>query len=327
MADSLINVTLAVQQAPATVTDRLLRASEDASSVDALQRLARELSTSLVTREAKALVRVDSVTRGVAVATLVATQADSTAGDQMHFLIPGEPRVTLTAVTGTADASAGEYSIDTSDTAQGASMDLAIKANKTLMRYMSSSASSGTVTLTALDPGEWANGASYPTSGIYIDEQLNTATAWATTQFAGGDDILDQPTMDIVFGTPDIVANDTISIGARTYTWKASASADGEITLSTTPATAATNFAAAVNADTNLTGICTASASTDTVTLTFVGDPRLCQHIVVAYTETNAGSVVPAGTVVGLTGCEAPLIGSTVTGSSTSRTLGVVGSA
>ena len=320
MAESLVSLTVAIQQDPATVSDRLLRASENASSTEAVHRLAREVSSALTVRDAKALVRVDAATRGAATATLVATQADATAGDEMHFLIPGEQRVTLTAVTGAADASAGEYSIDTSDTAVGASMDLAIKANPLLDRYMSSSAASGTVTLTARYAGSWAH-------NIYIDEELTTGTAWATTQFSGGDDILDQPTMDIVFGTPDITANDTISIGARKYTWKASASADGEITLSTTPATAATNFAAAVNADANLTGICTASVATATVTLTFVCDPRLAQHIIVAYTEANAGSVVPAGTVVGVTGAEAPILGSTVTGSSTTRTIGGRGAA
>lgn len=320
MAESLLSITVAIQEDPATVTERALRTSSDAFSSEGASRLAREVASALVARDSKILARVDSVTRGAAVATLVATQADATAGDEMHFLIPGEQRVTLTAVAGAATAADGEYSIDTSDTAVGASMQLAIAADPLLSRYFSSSAATGTVTITAKEAGSWAH-------SVYIDEELTTGTAWATTQFAGGDDILDQPTMDIVFGTPNITADDTLSIGARKYTWKASASADGEITLSTTETTAATNFAAAVNADTNLTGICTASVATATVTLTFVCDPRLAQHIVVAYTEANAGSVVPAGTVVGVTGAEAPLLGSAVTGSSSTRTYGGRGAA
>ena len=127
--------------------------------------------------------------------------------------------------------------------------------------------------------------------------------------------------IEVALDLSEIAADDTISIGAVEYTWKASASGDDEITLSFTEATAATNFAAKINADARWTGILSASVATATVTLTWLADPRLCQHILVTYAETNAGSVVPAGTVI-ITGAEAPLIGSTVTGQSAIRNWG-----
>lgn len=98
-------------------------------------------------------------------------------------------------------------------------------------------------------------------------------------------------TQTVTFGSADIVADDTVSVGGVTFTWKASAASQDEITLSTTEATAATNFAAAVNAHTDLQGLISASVATAVVTLTWLGAPRVGEHITLARTETNGGSV------------------------------------
>ncbi len=323
MADALVNVTLALHETPAAVAERLLLTSEAESSSDARLRLAQEIG-GLIARDAKALVRVDSVTRGAAAGVVVVDASEFVAGDKLHITLPGGRRYTFTAVDTDAEVTAapgtGLFSIETvTETAVGDSLEAAINAYPKLRYHLSAVNAAGTVTITATELGTWAH-------GIKIVKEVTTAGAFTITAFAGGDDVLTQPTMAIVFGTPNITAGDTISIGRREYTWAASASADGEITLSTTEATAATNFAAAVNADAQMTGICVATRDTATVTLTFVCDPRVAQHILVTYTEANAGSVVPAGTEI-ITGAEAPLLGTTVTGSSTTRTITGMGAA
>lgn len=315
MADSLIQITVGVHEDPATVAERLLRTSGD--TLDGAPRLSRELAGILQTRDAKVTARVDSVTRGAAAASITCVQASATAGDLLHFTIPGYPRVTLTAVAGAAGA--GEYSIDTSNTAMGDSLEAAINADELLKRWVAAENTTGTVAVTAREPGSWAH-------EIIISKDVTTSAAHVITAMAGGDDVLTKPSITVAFGSADITANDTISIGRRKYTWKASASADGEITLSTTPATAATNFAAAINADTTWTGLLTATAADTVVTLEWQGDPRIGQHIVCDYTETNSGSVVLGGTVIVGTG-EAFTLGTTVTSSSTTRSYGGRGAA
>ena len=315
MADSLVNVTLALHEPPATVADRLLAPSGSAHTTDALNRLARELG-GVHAKDAKILVRVDSVTRGAASATVVCDVSNMVEGDLLNVYIPGRANPVVISVVDTdPDAAAGEIAADAaSDTASGAELVAVFERHPVLNKLFSASNSSGTVTLTALELGTRLD-------GVKLEKVVGTAGAFTITQFAGGDDILDQPSMTVTFGTANIAADDTISIGRRKYTWKASASADGEITLSTTEATAAANFAAAVNADPTWTGLIVATRSSAVVTLTWVGDPRVGQHIVMDYTETNATSVVLGGTVIVGSG-EAFVPGTTLTGSSTTRTHG-----
>lgn len=315
MADSLVNVTLALHEPPATVADRLLAPSGNAHTTDALNRLARELG-GVHARGAKVLVRVDSVTRGASTATVVCDVSNMVEDDVLNVYIPGRANpVVITVVDTTPDAAAGEIAADAaSDTASGAELVAVFQQHPVLRMLFSASNSSGTVTLTALELGTRLD-------DVVLEKVVGTAAAFTLTQFAGGDDILDQPTMTVTFGAADIAADDTISIGRRKYTWKASASADGEITLSTTEATAATNFAAAINADATWTGLISASVASAVVTLTWLGDPRVGQHIVMDYTETNATSVVLGGTLIVGTG-EAFVPGTTLAGSSTTRTHG-----
>lgn len=319
MADTLINLTIGMLELPATVTERLLATSGNTHSQEGIARIFRELGN-VVAKDVKILARVDSATRGAAAGSLVADESDATTGDELAIVIPGRKTVILEVVASSPTYSAGEVDGSAaSDTLFGDEFVAAFQAHPELKDTFSASNSSGTVTITCLNLGSWGN-------SITFTEDVTSNSPFDPTDPSGGDDILDQPTMDIVFGSPNITADDTISIGAREYTWKATASADGEITLSTTPATAAAAFVTAVNADTNLTGIVTASRSSATVTLTFVADPRLCQHIIITYDESNSGSVVPAGTEL-ITGAEAPLLGSTVTGSSSTRTYGQRGAA
>jgi hypothetical protein len=325
VADSLLQITVALHEVPADVSARALETSGNMHSRNGLARLVRELG-GLVAKDHKVLARVDSVTRGSASLTVTVESDDTTAGDKLYIQpYAGGPRIALTAVATAAEVTAapktGLWSLATAtDTAKAQSLRDAINAHQGLNGYMVATESSGVVTLT-FNPGTWAHSAKV-TKAVTTANALSISAASPT----GGDDILQKPSIAVTFGSANIAADDTISIGARKYTWKASASADGEITLSTTEATAATNFADAINADATWTGLITAIAADAVVTLTWEGDPRVGQHIVMDFAETNSGSVSLGGTAVIGTG-EAFVLGTTVTGSSTARTFGGRGAA
>ena len=304
MADSLVQISLALAEPPATVSERLLAASSNAHSVEGLQRLGRELAN-LSSRDCKAAVRVDSLTRGVAAGSITCVQASSTVGDKVHIRLPGHQRVSFTAAATTTLGST--YANITSNTAVGAALAATINAHHLLSKHIVAANTSGTVSITAREPGSWAH-------SILLSKTVTTGAAHVLTQPTGGDDAFAQPSVTVTFGTPNIAADDTVKVGSRTYTWKASASGDGEITLSTTETTAATNFAAAVNADSTWTGILSASVASAVVTLSFLADPRLGEHVGIERAETNSGSVVLSAANFAA--------GSTLAGSSTTRTYG-----
>lgn len=312
MADSLLTVTVGLLEEPATVTERALLASEDASGRDALARLVRELG-GLTAKDAKVIARVDSMTRTAAAGTCVADVTDCTAGDTLDVFVPGRGTWTLTVIDGTPDHTAGEVDLNAADdTAFGVEIANCFNTMPGLKEIFSAASVTGTVTITAKRPGTWGN-------SVNFTETAASNSPFAPTDPSGGTDILGQPTMTVTFGSANIVADNKISIGARVYTWKASASALPEITLSTTEATAAANFVTAVNSDAHMTGICTASRADAVVTLTFLCDPRLAKHIGVDFTETNSGSVSLGGVATGGIS-ETPTPKGTVTGSSTTRT-------
>lgn len=88
--------------------------------------------------------------------------------------------------------------------------------------------------------------------------------------------------------TGDATANDTITIGGRVLTWKASAGNENEITI---PATGAANMAAAlvaaINANSELKGIIVASNVLGVVTFEFFGPGRMGNLIVLAESTSN----------------------------------------
>jgi hypothetical protein len=294
---------------PETLTDELIL--DTSARSDAVMR-----ASNLLARIAGGLeggtvgVRVSSATGVAASGSFTCVQASCTAGDTLRFYIPGYagPFV-LTAVAGTAGAA--QYSIDTDNTAVGVSVAAAINALPGLRDHISASDSTGTVTWTAKRAGIAGN-------NIVVVDTSTSAAAHVITAASGGAEISTKPAMTVTFGTANIVAGDTISIGARVYTWAAAASADGEITLSTTEATAATNFTTAVNADAHWTGLITATRDTAVVTLTWEGDPRVGRHMLVDFAETNAGSITLQGTLRTGT-AESFVLNTTCTGSSATK--------
>jgi hypothetical protein len=310
MADVVTSISIFHPQGsvtPASAEDELIRGAS--LSHEQIQRLATELVATAV-RGGTVAARVDSLTSVAATGTITCVQADATAGDKLHFLLPGRSvPITLTAVAGAAGTD--QYSIDTGDNEMAASLEAAIDASPRLAKWITASSSTDTVTITSTRGGTSAN-------NLLMVKEVTTATTLALVQMSGGLDITSKPSMTVTFGSANITADDTISIGGRKYTWKASASADGEITLSTTEATVAANFAAAVNADANFTGLVTASVDSAVVTLTWEGDPRVGKHVVMDFTEANAGSVVLGGTLIIGTG-EAFTLSTTATGQSATK--------
>lgn len=296
MADSLIHVMIGLHEQPATVAGRLLRTAENAQSRNALTRVCNELAALGTARDGKLVVRVDSVTRGAAAQTVVVESDDTTAGDKLHIAVPGWPSVALTAVAtaGEVTTTGGQWSLEVAtDTAKAVSLRNAINNHPLLKQHLVATESSGTVTITAREPGEWAH-------GITLRKEVTTAGALTLggATLVGGDDVLDQPQATITCGTPDIVADDTITIGGTVLTWKASASTESEVTLSTTPATAATNLTAKINAHSKLQGLIIATRDSAVITLSWVGDPRAGSLVTLARTETNSGSVVLSAAVL-----------------------------
>jgi hypothetical protein len=281
MPDSILTITVGLHEEPTTVAERYLRPSGD--SLDGIARLARELPSVLLTSDAKVAARVDSVTRRAATATVACDQGAATAGDLLRITIPGFDRVTLEAVTG---AAAGrQYSIDTSDTAMGASIAAAVNRDPLLSRHLTATSVTGTVTLTAREPGSWAH-------AILVVPTEPTATAVvgfgaATT----GADVLAAPRSVLTFGTPNIANDNTITIGSVVLTWKAAPANENEVETSTDETVAATRFAAAVNAHSRLLGQVLATRVGAVVTVTWLGDPRAGELVPTSRTETNAGAM------------------------------------
>ncbi|HEY3484666.1 MAG TPA: hypothetical protein VGK49_04740 [Ilumatobacteraceae bacterium] len=311
MADTVTSISIFHQsgRSPKDLSNELIRDTSDRSmcvqrAANLLERIASGVEGGTVA------IRVDSMAGVAASGSFTCVQAQCTAGDKLHFFIPGYAApFTLTAVASTAGTD--QYSIDTGDTEVAASVKAAINAMAGLRDHISADSSGGTVTWTAKRAGLAGN-------NIVVVDASTNAAAHVITAASGGLAITSKPSIAITFGSANITANDTLSVGGRKYTWVASASADGEITLSTTEATAATNFAAAINADATWTGLITATRVDAVVTLTWEGDPRLGKHIVVTVVEANSGSVSPAGTEM-MTLAESFVLGTTATGSSVTK--------
>jgi hypothetical protein len=283
--DSLLTITVGLHEEPATVAERVLRPSGD--TTDGLARLARELPSVLASSDAKITARVDAVTRRAARARVVCSQSDSTAGDKLHITIPGWPCVTLTAVSGAATGR--QYSTDTDSDAMAASVAAAINRDPLLSRHLTANDSEAPdVLIPAREPGSWAH-------GILVVKEVTTAGALTITGFGvdptTGTDVLDQPRAVLTFGAPDIVNDNTVTIGSVVLTWKASPSGENQIETSTNETTAATRFAAAVNAHSRLRGQVLATRVGAVVEVSWLGDPRAGELVTTSRTETNAGAM------------------------------------
>lgn len=272
------------------MAEQALADSEDASARDGIARLVRVLGGLGATPSAKVVARVDSSTRGAASQTVDVVVADGTAGDTLTLRFPSYgQQSTFSAVATGGTAASGTYSLDAgSNTLAAQELRDAINADALASRLVVATESSGTVTITALEAGSWAH-------EITLKKDVTTGTALAlgAATLAGGDDVLDQPTETVTFNTDTnaLAGDDTVSVGSVTFTWKASPSGENQIDISAVDATAASNFAAAVNAHSKLQGVVDAEAASGVVTLTYKGNPREGELLLCQKSETNAGAM------------------------------------
>lgn len=192
---------------------------------------------------------VDNSLGVAATGTVTLTQASLTAGDHV-----GIGSYALTAVTGAADASLGQWSKDTSNAAAGISLAAAINGYGPVKALVSATDNgAGVVTITSRLTGAVGNGIAL------TEKDASGGIARSASALAGG---VDPDALRTILGTFSGVgtANDTITIGGVVLTLKAAAANENEITIGGTAAITATNAIAVINANSKLKGFVLASS-------------------------------------------------------------------
>jgi hypothetical protein len=278
-AVTTVVITHPAREVVATVADRLLRPGTNAP----LAALSREIDAiASGASGARVVVQVDGTAGVAASQTIACTQASCTAGDKLLITVPGFPTFTLTAVAGTPNTSTGEYAIITSDTAVAASIKAAINGHTGLRKIMSADNSSGTVTATVLKAGAGGN-----SIGLVKSVTNSGAFTLGGATFAGGKNAGDRAVAVVVLDQSKLTADDTLRIGKTTLTWKASAGAEGEVTIGASSTAAGDNLVAKINAHSALQGLMTAVNASGTVTITWLGSPRVGEHVYMVKSEAT----------------------------------------
>jgi hypothetical protein len=289
MASAVTTVTIVhnTREPVATTVDRLQRPAAN----DAMAAVARELDAIAAgtTRGGKVTIAVDA-TVGTAPAGIVVVDKDhTTAGDQLLITLPSFPTVSLVAVALTATVTAsphtGLWSLQTATSdAQGASLASAINNHSLLGKYLSAANSSGTVTITSLRLNTIAN-------GIVLGKKITDSAGLALTAFTGGSRAGSRAVATVVIDESKLTANDTLQIGKTTFTWKASAAAEGEVTIGVSSTAAGDNLLAKVIAHSALKGLISGTSVTGTVTLTWLGPPRTGEHVYMVKVENTPSAM------------------------------------
>lgn len=195
-------------------------------------------------------VSIDESSAKAATGTIACSRTNSASGDKVMV---GD--AVLTVVDGAATAASGQFSRDTSDTAMGTSLHAALSAYPPAKAWVTSSdGGAGTVTVTARVAGTYGN-------SIVLAKNAVSGSAFTLSGSALSDGV-DPGALTSVNGTfsGTGTANDTISVGGVTFTLKASAANENEITIGGSAAASATNTIAAINAHSKLKGLVLASS-------------------------------------------------------------------
>lgn len=208
------------------------------------------LSAAMAGQGVRVRCSVDESTPKAATGVVAFTQASLTAGDQV-IIRSGPLTAILTAVASGPVAASGQFSIETSNTAVGDSFVAALAAYPLAAAICTGVNTTGTVALTAVQPGTVGN-------SVFLSEK-DASGGIALTQFTGG---LDPSPLTTVLGTfsGTGTANDTITIGGVVLTLVASAANENQITIGGTAAESATNTIAVINANSKLKGQVLASS-------------------------------------------------------------------
>ena len=220
-------------------------------------------------------IKIDDSTGVKATGTIACVQANLAAADAVE--IAG---VRLVMVTGAADATLGQVSKDTSDNAVAASLNAAINGYRPLKGIVTSTVASATVTVTAYEPGTVGN-------GITLKKILANAAGLTLSgaTLASGQDPASKPTVTATLGGVG-TANDTLSIGSVTLTLKAAAANEDEVTIGGSAAATAAAISAAINANSKLKGLVSASVASAVVTVTLNAGGRLGRLVSITKSST-----------------------------------------
>lgn len=211
------------------------------------------------------VVRSLGVNLPAASVSFTVTRASWTAGDVLNIATRGGEVVPLTAVSGTADPTQGQY-------AQGAATDTdlavqiknAVNLNSRLWKSVTATNSTNTVTLTAVGDTQDFNSIKLykvvTTSGVF---SFSNGTA-----LSGALPVANSATTATVTLAAVATANDTLVIGPVTLTWVASSANENQVTIGANTTVASTNLAAIINAHSILKNYVTASPATNVTTIT-----------------------------------------------------------
>lgn len=292
--------------APAALANLIRRPADQPT--DEVEALAAWVSA-LTTQPTAMRLRVDSITRDQATATYAVTQANIAAGETISFLVPGAGTWTLTAVASGAVAADGEFNTATGNTETAASIAAAINAVAGLSTYFSATNSSGDLIVTAVPEG--------PVGNTYrvLDGTVNGISP-AGGLLAGAEDVGERATATITIDDNAELSDgvDTNTIGTVVLTWATAAADQDEVTIGSDADESATNLAAAITAHTSLSGIVSAAAVDEVVTITYLGSAReglLCRVAISDATAQTATAMVVSGALAAVASTRTYLSGVT----------------
>lgn len=296
MAEAIANIQIVygAGESAVTVGDRLvLDTTMPNEAINAIADDLRAIAGGL--KSAKVRCAVYKTTEAQASLALTLTQTAIAVDEYIDIAFPSGEKVRLTAKS-TESIPDLQFARITSDTAVASSLKAVINGNSRLNTRISADSSAGVLTITAKEPGTVGNNI------VVIDGTVNGMSP-AGGNLAGGLDASQRTTGTMTLTFANITANDTISIGNLTFTYKASAVTESEITIGADLAAVTTNTAAKINAHSSLAGWVSASGNTSTgvVTVTFLGDPRATAQIKFATSDATMVSFSQPSVGTGVT--------------------------
>lgn len=224
---------------------------------------------------ARLTIQCDTATAKAATGTVTIVYASLTAGDKF-MVVDGLGTHVLTCVSTTPVNGDGTFQKVTDATASAASLVTAINTLPALMGRWLASNVAGEVTLTAIND----------TLGLVGNSTkfVKTGNTLALVQPSGG--LNPDTNVSVTFTITDVTtAGDTLTLGSRVLTAAASAANQNEWTIGGTAGATATNIAAVINANADLKGLVSATASgtsTGIVTMTLLQGGRIGKLISLA---------------------------------------------
>ena len=203
-------------------------------------------------------VRVDSSTPTTATATAAVTYANIAAGDLLFLTDSAFGLTTFTCVSTAPVAGDNTFQKVTDATATAASLRDCINTSPNMRGRYTATASTSTVTITALGtPGAGGNLS-------VLGKSMANAAGLTLSAFTGGRDGCSTQTLNATLGA-NPTNNQTFLIGAKTITFKTSASTQDEVTIGADATATATALTTVLNANTDLAGFFVATNPSATV--------------------------------------------------------------